>query len=235
MYSFNNKNTDYSLCGKKAGERKPHEIIHYHSRRKEDFMLSILHTRNGLKRALKSVLIVMSRFGQDRENKDLLEHSVKWFHLVWTRQAFTLGEVMVILLGGPQPYVWTPGNSSHHPWNKGSSANISCNLLAKTGLLATGLRQEHRLQHVAACSPRGYPSPSCKSENLWNQYLQDCPGFVPTCNLRWDTDLQNLTSSHLHSSLSSCYFCESSRSNFENWAQLWKTHTGHCLCNPVSS
>lgn len=28
-------------------------------------------------------------------------------------------------------------------------ANISCNLLAKNGLLVTGLRQEHRLQHVA--------------------------------------------------------------------------------------
>jgi len=78
VYSFNNKSTDHSLCEKKAGEGKPHEIIHHQSRReeggKEDFMLSILHARNGLKRPLKSVLTVMSCFGHDR---DLLGHSVK--------------------------------------------------------------------------------------------------------------------------------------------------------------
>lgn len=165
--------------------------------RKEDFMLSILHTRNGLKRPLKSVLIVTFCFGHNRENRDLLGHSVKWFNLVQTRQAFTLGEVMVTLPGGPQPRVWTPGNSSHHLCSKGSWANVSHNLLAKNGPLAAGLRQDHSLQHAAACSPVGYPSPSCKSENVWNQYLHDCPGFVSTCNLRWDTDLQNLRSSYL--------------------------------------
>lgn len=124
------------------------------------------------------------------------------------KASFTLGYVVVTLPGGSQPHVRTPGISNHRLWKKGSWANISCNLLAKSEPLATGSRQEHSLQHVPACCPVDYLGPSSKSENVCNKNLQECPGFVPRCNLRWDTDLHILSLSHLLSSLSACYFWE---------------------------
>lgn len=150
---------------------------HEGRQRKENFILSILHTRNGLRRPLKSVLIAVACFGHDtlktetclgsqwndftlpRPNK-LLPWQKSWWHS----------------LGNLNP---TYGHSSHQLWSKGSWANIPHDLMAKNGPLSTGLRQEHRLEHVVDCSPVGYPSPSCRSENIWNQYLQDCPVLLP--------------------------------------------------------
>lgn len=87
---------------------------------------------------------------------------------------------------------------------------------------ATVLKQEHGLQRAVLCSPAGYLTPSCKSGNAWNQYSQGCPGFVLACNLRWDTELQNLKS--CLPCLSHPDFCVISRSKFENWRPSFEKH-----------
>lgn len=155
------------------------------------------------------MLIVISSFGHNTQKREpcLGPH---WNNFTLYRQGKLLpwDKLWWHSLGDSQPHVRRPGISNHHPWKKGSWASTSCDLLAKSDPLAAGLRQEHRLQHMAACCPVDYLGPFSKSENVSNQNLQDCPGFVPRCNLRWDTDLHNFSLSHLLSSLSACYFWE---------------------------
>lgn len=87
--------------------------------------------------------------------------------------------------------------SKHFMWPAGQEWSLGSRIKAEAQAAACG--------YLLPCElSRSF----CKSENVCNQNLQDCPGFVSRCNLRWDTDLHNFRLSYLLSSLSACYFWE---------------------------